>query len=286
MARRIRFGTFEFDADTYDLRREGSPVHLQAQPKLALATLLAHAGRTVSRDELREALWGADTHVDFDRGLNFCIAQVRAALGDDETRPVYVRTVARLGYQFIAPVERVDEPAAGRPGSSPAWRPSRRFAFGLASFTAVLAVLGTYRLLTRPPAAPIVAVVRFDNETGDPAFARFADALTDNVVARLTTLGGDQIRVIGNAKVLREPRDGRDLTAIARALRARFVVLGQVQSSANQTRVLAHLIRMPEQTHIGVERIERHVTNPLDVEADVAEQVARDFSRRLAASRD
>ncbi len=287
---RFRFGTFEFDDASRDVRRDGVPVRMQAQPKQVLATLLAQAGRTVSREELRAAVWGSDTHVDFDRGLNFCIAQIRAALGDDAARPVYVQTVARLGYRFIAPVERIEDvqpSAPTRPASAArrVWWSGRTPAIALATLTAAVVVLGIYHLRTTPTDTPIVAVVRFDNETGDPAFTRFADALTDNVVARLTTLGGDRLRVIGNAKALREPREGRDLAAIARSLRAKFVVLGQIQAHERETRILAHLIRMPDQTHVGVARVDRQVANPLDAESDVAEQVARDFARRLTAPR-
>src|SRR5579864_7269204 len=101
--RSMRFGPFEFDADTLDLRRNGVPVHLQHQPKRVLAILVRNADRTVTREELRRQVWG-ETFVDFDRGLNYCIAQIRSALGDDATRSVYVQTVAREGYRFIAPI--------------------------------------------------------------------------------------------------------------------------------------------------------------------------------------
>src|SRR5258707_12503480 len=74
------------------------------------ARLIERAGEVVSREELREALWGADTFVDFERGLNFCMSQVRSALKDDSSNPIYIRTIPRQGYQFIAPLERVSTP--------------------------------------------------------------------------------------------------------------------------------------------------------------------------------
>src|SRR5437867_156735 len=79
-AGRVRFGLFEFDAAARELSREAVLVRLQPQPAEVLALLVAHAGDVVSREALREAIWGDDTFVDFDRGLNFCIAQIRAAL--------------------------------------------------------------------------------------------------------------------------------------------------------------------------------------------------------------
>lgn len=99
-----RFGTFEFDLQRGELLREGRLVKLQPQPARLLALLVAHAGRVVLRDEIKTHLWGHDTFVDFERGLNFCILQVRTALGDQSDNPRFIQTVPRRGYRFIAPV--------------------------------------------------------------------------------------------------------------------------------------------------------------------------------------
>src|SRR3954451_2698839 len=96
---RIRFGAFDFDPATLELRREGAPIRLQPQPAQVLAILLAHPGEVVTRETLQKTLWGEDTFVDFDRGLNFCIAQIRSALGDSATSSVYVKTLPKRGYQ-------------------------------------------------------------------------------------------------------------------------------------------------------------------------------------------
>src|SRR5208283_2922604 len=104
---RFRFGLFEFDTAVRELRREGVLVRLQSQPAQLLSCLLEHSGRVVSREELRSAIWGRETYVDFDRGLNFCVAQVRFALDDDSVTPRYIRTLSRRGYQFIAPIQRI-----------------------------------------------------------------------------------------------------------------------------------------------------------------------------------
>ncbi|HEU5453189.1 MAG TPA: winged helix-turn-helix domain-containing protein [Terriglobales bacterium] len=293
---RFRFGLFELDGDTLDLRRQGQPVHLQAQPKQVLACLVGNAGRIVTREELQKRIWGDQTFVDFDRGLNFCIAQIRSTLGDDAASPTYLRTIPRQGYQFIAPAERID--ASGCPGEAPGpASPPTGSAHGARKrqgrtptfvyLTALLLLASAagvlLRLTAAPQSAPVVAVVRFDNETGDASFTRFSDALTDTFVERLTTLSAGRYAVIGNAQVLRGPRDRRDLVAIASSLRASYVILGQVQAYGGQTRILAHLIHMPEQTHVSVTRLDRHVTNPLDVEAEVAQAIAQKFSSPLAA---
>jgi DNA-binding winged helix-turn-helix (wHTH) protein/TolB-like protein len=99
-----RFGIFAFDDRGAILTRSDRPVALEPQPARALALLLSHAGDVVSRDELRTHLWGPDTHVDFDRGLAYCIGQLRAALGDSADNPRFIQTYPRRGFSFIAPV--------------------------------------------------------------------------------------------------------------------------------------------------------------------------------------
>ena len=102
------FGAFSFDTATRELRRDGEIVKLQSQPAQVLAVLIEHAGEVVTRDTLRTAIWGDDTFVDFDKGLNFAVAQVRTALGDSADAPTYVRTFPKRGYQFIAPIGESD----------------------------------------------------------------------------------------------------------------------------------------------------------------------------------
>ena len=116
-----RFGVFEFESDSGELRRNGRSVALEPQPAKALALLLARAGDTVSREELRDAVWGADTHVDFDRGLAYCVSQVRTALGDSGENPRFVQTIPKRGFKFIAPLstnEPVGSSSSTRSGGS------------------------------------------------------------------------------------------------------------------------------------------------------------------------
>jgi DNA-binding winged helix-turn-helix (wHTH) protein/TolB-like protein len=101
---KYRFGVFEFDDRAAILTRSDRPVALEPQPARALGLLLAHAGGLVTREELRAHLWGSDTHVDFDRGLAYCIGQLRAALGDSADNPRFIQTLPRRGFSFIAPV--------------------------------------------------------------------------------------------------------------------------------------------------------------------------------------
>jgi DNA-binding winged helix-turn-helix (wHTH) protein/TolB-like protein len=278
---RFRFGLFEFNAASQELRREGVLVHLQSQPAQVLACLIQHAGQVVSREDLRKVLWGDDTFVDFDRGLNFCISQIRSALRDDSAVPSYIRTIPKLGYRFIAPVEWV----SGEKQVEARVRWSARtvqLTCG-AGILAVLTLAAGYKLWQgkRAMRPPIVAVLRFDNETGDPDLSRFSDGLTDSVVEQLTFRSHDRYRVIGNAQILRGPRAQRDLNSVAVTLNAAYVVLGQVQRNGREIRILVHLIRLPDQTHIWVVRRDGSLADPLRVESDVAQEIANEFSPRM-----
>jgi DNA-binding winged helix-turn-helix (wHTH) protein/TolB-like protein len=285
---RYRFGLFELNAATRELRREGVIARLQAQPAQVLACLVERAGEVVSREELHRTIWGGDTFVDFDRGLNFCISQIRAALNDDSAEPTYIRTIPKQGYQFIAPVERIRHKAPDGRGAVEA---PRSFKIRLLAAACVIGILAlaawsaAHELRKRQTAAhpPIVAVLRFDNETGNSDMNRFSDGLTDNVVEQLVSASGDRFQVIGNAQILRVPRAQRDLKAIATSLHAAYVVLGQVQSNGGQIRILAHLIRLPEQTHIWVVRTDRTIVDPLNVESEVAQKIAAEFSTRVSS---
>jgi DNA-binding winged helix-turn-helix (wHTH) protein len=106
-AKIVRFGVFEVDLTAGELRKSGSKVRLQEQPFQLLAYLLTRSGEVVTRDELREKLWPADTFVDFDHSLNTAINKVREALGDSASSPRFVETLARRGYRFLGPVNRV-----------------------------------------------------------------------------------------------------------------------------------------------------------------------------------
>src|SRR5262249_42192676 len=101
----IRFGSFTLQPKTGELLKNGSSVRLPPQPSKVLVLLATRAGQIVTREEIRDQIWKQDTFVDFDKGLNFCIKQIRTALRDDADRPTYIETFPRRGYRFIAPVE-------------------------------------------------------------------------------------------------------------------------------------------------------------------------------------
>jgi DNA-binding winged helix-turn-helix (wHTH) protein len=111
----IRFGTFQLDTGAGQLLKNGRVVRLKPQPLRLLQQLLSRPGELVTRDEIRDLLWGTDTFVDFEQGMNTAVRQIREALGDDAETPIFVETVPKRGYRFIAPVD------AGAPPPMPVY---------------------------------------------------------------------------------------------------------------------------------------------------------------------
>src|SRR3990167_3716304 len=106
--RGFRFGVFEVDLRTGELRKDGRKVKLQEQPFQVLAMLLERAGEVVTREEVQKKLWAEDTFVDFEHGLNIAINKIREALGDSAENPRFVETLPKRGYRFLAPVATID----------------------------------------------------------------------------------------------------------------------------------------------------------------------------------
>jgi DNA-binding winged helix-turn-helix (wHTH) protein/Tol biopolymer transport system component len=168
--RRTRFGDFELDSERGTLVRDGRRVRIQPQPLRVLAYLVERAGTVVTRDELRQAIWDQATFVEFDQGLNYCIRQIRQALHDDAVKPVYVETLKKRGYAFIAPVEHLSETAV------PVVRPSRvRLALypalAVAAVAVVALVAAAALLRQKPRSIAYTQLTSFNNAAFSPAIS-------------------------------------------------------------------------------------------------------------------
>jgi DNA-binding winged helix-turn-helix (wHTH) protein/TolB-like protein len=260
------FGIFEWDPAKTELRKSGRLVSLEPQPARVLDLLLARSGDIVSREEMIAHVWGTDTHVDFNRGLAYCVAQVRAALGDSGDNPRFVQTLPKRGFKFIAPVQlRVPPINDNFQGTvktdavGPAARGGRFVKPAAAAMVLfILAAAGAWsaRALMNP-GRPVVAVSVFDNETGISQYDRPINTMADVVVDRLTSIGPDRIGVVGNASVLRMPRSRRDLDTIKTGTGASFAILAQLQKRDAGLLFIIHLIRLDDGTHLWTGRIDR-----------------------------
>src|SRR5437899_938692 len=135
----LRFGTFEVDVRSGELRKQGVRIKLQEQPFHVLTVLLQRPGEVVTREELRNQNWPADTFVDFDNSLNTAINKLREALGDSADNPRFIETLPRRGYRFLAPVTAVDGTARGTAAGVSAVAPPRSRKIVVMAAVAVLA---------------------------------------------------------------------------------------------------------------------------------------------------
>src|ERR1700678_2828515 len=168
MPGKIRFGVYELDRDTMELRKRGVLLRLQEQPFRVLAMLAERPGEVITREQLQEQIWG-NTFVDFDQSLNKAVNRVREALNDNAATPQYIETVPRRGYRFIAPVSAIpqtDEPALvnlglaegpARPGSHKP--PSWTVILGALIIASMLAAIGL-TIWLRQPRKPILQEAR------------------------------------------------------------------------------------------------------------------------------
>src|SRR5262245_29594641 len=211
---RIRFGDFELDVASGELRKTGGdPVLLAEQPFRILVTLIRQSGNLVTRDELRRELWPEDTFVDFEHSLNAAIKRLRAALGDSATDPRFIQTIPRRGYRFIAPSETIThtspveapavvlENASVRKGRTPRWW----LAFGGLAVLLIAAVVYAVRQSGQKkattPEIRSIAVLPLRNLSNDPAQEYLADAMTEALSHSLGQIGA--LRVPSVTSVMR-----------------------------------------------------------------------------------
>jgi DNA-binding winged helix-turn-helix (wHTH) protein len=251
----FRFGIFEADLSTGELRRRGRVVRLQEQPFQVLALLLARPGELVMREEMRQALWPADTFVDFEHGLNKAISKLRHALGDDSGTPRYIETLPRRGYRFIAPVTIVATPKEAVESPKPAtqsdlsgnnsapktqWRTyATVLSLGLVVMLTSWVLFKLFRKRAHPAgeaiSAPIrsLAVLPLKNLSGDKDQEYFADGMTDELITDLGQMSA--LRVISRTSVMGYKQTSETLPPlpqIGRELGADAIVEGTVSAPA------------------------------------------------------
>jgi TolB-like protein/DNA-binding winged helix-turn-helix (wHTH) protein/Tfp pilus assembly protein PilF len=292
--RRVRFGVFEADLRTGDLRKQGAPVRLRGRPFDVLALLLERPGDLVTREELQSRLWPADTFVDFDHGLNTSVNRLREALGDSADNPRFVETVPRKGYRFIAPVTDVDArataeamtpapekplPAASAAAPTPVSRAPGRPRAWLAVATAFAVVMAAGIALflgSRPPTQsarpPRLAVLPFRNVSGDPGEEYFADGLTDVLIADLAQIGG--LRVISRTSIMPYKATAKRLPEIAKELDADTMVEGSVLRAGSRVRITARVVDAASDRNLWSETYERDMNDILALQREVTRAIA------------
>ena len=286
---RLYFGPFELDPRSGELWKDGRQVNLPPQPTKLLIFLASRPGELVTRDEIKQNLWGIDTFVDFEHGLNFSIKKIRAAIGDNPDQPEFIQTLPRRGYRFIGSA-RTESPAV-----SPATVPHRRktaLPFGLFLAAAGVAValifafgwdhlrdrwfggVGAHRIES-------LAVLPLRNLSPDPEQEYFSDGMTDELITHLAKSGG--LRVISHTSVERYKDTKRPLPEIARELGVDAVVEGTVMRSGERVRITAQLIDARSDRHLWADSYERDFRDVLSLQAEVAQGIANEIRIQLTS---
>jgi TolB-like protein/DNA-binding winged helix-turn-helix (wHTH) protein/Tfp pilus assembly protein PilF len=321
LGRKYRFGPFEVRTSAREIFRNGNRIKLRGQPYLILEVLLNRAGQVVSREEIREAVWPADTFVDFEHGLNSSVRKLRQVLSDSADNPSYIETLPRLGYRFIAPVTIVAEapeapaetaavtPVALSPpsvhaaakGSVP-WLSSRWKLLSLC-LVAVCALgvifIGiaqsrgwmSWPFSSLKPAAKAsapakrfgsIAVLPLQNLSNDPAQEYFVDGITDELITDLAQLGS--LRVISRTSVMHYKGGNKTVPEIGRELGVEALVEGTVERVGDRVRIRVQLIDTASDHHLWARSFDRKIEDVLLLERTAAHDIAAGIQSQATES--
>jgi len=260
------------------------------------------------RDELRQRLWAAETFVDFERGLNAAVRRLRDALGDSADVPRFVETLPRRGYRFIAPVSRQQDLAKAEPLApeiageaiptpeiTAAQRPIRRWgsmsiagtAVALAAVLWASGSLPTYPAPQSPPAPDrfMLAVLPFQNMTGDPAQEYISDGMTEELISQLGRLDPSRLGIIARTSVMRFKNTTAAADRIASDLGVSYLLEGSVRTTTDRIGITVRLIETETASQLWAGRYERDVQNLLTLQREVAEAIAGQITTSLGVTR-
>src|SRR5581483_472507 len=235
----IHFGPFELNLENGDLRKHGEAVKLARQPSTVLTLLASRPGELISRAELKQKVWNGETFVDFEHGLNFCVRQIRAALGDTAEAPHYIETLPRRGYRFIASLN-----GSSLPPHTPAQiaalpnvalgSGSIRSRIIVSCFLVAALALAFYALhrraenARRSAAKIMLAVLPFENISGNPEQEYFSEGLTDEIITGLGRLQPERLGVIARTSTMQYRHTEKRIDQIGKELGVDYLLEGGV----------------------------------------------------------
>jgi TolB-like protein/Flp pilus assembly protein TadD len=240
----VRFASFEVDLESRELRKQGMRMRLEEKPFLILEMLLQRPGGVVTRKALRERLW-PDTHVRFDQNLNTAVNKLRDLLGDSAHSPRYIETLPRLGYRFICAPISPEKPAASANGKK------------------------------------MLAVLPFENLSGDPQQEYFADGLTEEMISHLGQLHPKRLGVIARTSAIQYKGTKKSIGEIAKELDVEYVIEGSIRCAEGHARITVQLIETRAQTHLWSANYERQLRQIFHVQANIAREVGTSLAVEL-----
>jgi TolB-like protein/DNA-binding winged helix-turn-helix (wHTH) protein/Flp pilus assembly protein TadD len=291
---RLRFSVFELNVKAGELRKNGLRIRLQEQPIRVLTMLVERPGDVVTREELQQRLWPADTFVDFDHGLNKAINKIRDALGDSAESPRFIETVPRRGYRFLAEVKPVDGTAVtsssvasqavtetsdlGARSDSPSQAVNRptRWKIPFVALIVLAAVFAAWKYhavtTSHAPVIRSLAVLPIESLSNEPSQDYFADGITDQLISDLGQISA--LRVISRTSAMTYKGAHKPLPQIARELKVDAVIEGTVFHSGDQVRITAQLIDASSDKHLWSQSYEGAVKDTLALQSKVAQAIA------------
>jgi TolB-like protein/DNA-binding winged helix-turn-helix (wHTH) protein/Tfp pilus assembly protein PilF len=286
----VRFGAFELDLHSLELCKHGHRVRLVGQPVELLICLLETPGEVVTREALQKRLWPDDTFVNFEHSLNAAVKRLRRALNDTAESPLFVETLPRRGYRFIASmqedvVERDHAPAPATESNDPeaAMERPRRGSWTIAAAGVLVVSIASAAWFARVRNAPSpirsLAVLPLENLSADPSQEYFSEGLTDELITELGQIKA--LRVISRTSVMTYEKVRKPLPDIARELAVDAIVEGTVLRSGKRVRVTVQLIQAAADKHLWAESYESDLGDALAIQQKVARSIANEIKIEL-----
>jgi TolB-like protein len=246
---RFHFGQFVLDIGRYELTRAGKALHLERIPMSLLILLVRENGRLINREEIIEQLWGTGLHFDTDNSINTAIRKIRHALGDDPGNAQYVETVLGKGYRFKG-------------------------------YTLVSAKveLGEREAT---PSRIMLAVLPFENLSGDPAQEYFSDGLTEETIMRLGQMSPHRLGVIARTSSMAYKQTNKSVAQIGHELGVNYILEGSVRRDAERIRITAQLVRAQDQIHLWADTYDRHLPGLLEIHGEIGAAIAAQVNLKL-----
>lgn len=262
---RARFGVFELDRRSGELRKHNHKIRLQDQPLQILLALLERPGEMVLREDIRRKLWPDNTTVEFDHGINAAVKRLRDSLQDTAKNPHFVETIGRRGYRFVAPVTLVTDDAP-EPKGPP-----------LVSVVPKSQAHAGKKWQDQPAS---VAVLPFANMTGEAENEYFSDGLAEELINELAQLPG--LRVIARTSAFAFKDKAQDIRKIAKTLGVEHLVEGSVRRSGSQLRITAQLIAAQDGTHVWSGRYDTEMADIFAIQENISSSIAGALRVQLA----
>src|SRR5271157_586702 len=272
----IRFGPFEADCQSQELKKQGVRLRLSRQSFQILKVLLERPGELVTREELRQTLWPSDTFVDFEHSLNAAVNRLRECLGDDADNPHYIETLPRRGYRFVAPIE-------GR-GSKLGPTGQKLWAVLVVTILALAVVAGglwhkSRQRAARPRGTPSIAVLPFADLSPSHDQEYFSDGLAEEILNDLAKI--PNLRVVARTSAFQFKGKNEDLRVIGRKLNVENVLEGSVRREGTRVRITAQLVEANGGFHLWSESYDRDLNDVLTVQDDIATAVTSALQLKL-----